>query len=336
MKKFLCILVALLMLCACAKSEEDLLKEAGYSEEEITAIMKLSEENRERFKEEKQEKMLKFVMKENFKEENLDQYLKFYGDFDEEFIIEKVNSGILNEDNAKQLKELYSSDYFVPSKEDLYLKYLNDYPSVRDVLEIVNTKRYLELYSDIQPVDMSKDYLILVNKYYQLAEDYEPEDLVPVDEVPGSGYLREEVYEAYKELYEDAAELGYGDLSVVSAYRSYQTQDGLYSRYLNIDPQEIVDTYSARPGHSEHQSGLCLDVSIPGYSLDTFYLTEASDWLSENCYRYGFIIRYPDDKTDITGYMGEPWQLRYLGKEVSEDVYNRGITYDEYYACFVE
>ena len=134
---------------------------------------------------------------------------------------------------------------------------------------------------------------------------------------------------------EEAKKLGY-DLTIVSSYRSYDYQYGLYSKYLQSDPQEVVDTYSARPGHSEHQSGLCMDVTIPGYSLDNFYKSDASKWLAENCYRFGFIIRYPEDKTDITGYQGEPWQLRYLGKAVAEDVYKCGITYDEYYACFVE
>ncbi|MBR2788103.1 MAG: M15 family metallopeptidase [Erysipelotrichaceae bacterium] len=335
MRKLSCILFVLLMLSACKTSEEEVLRKTGYSEEEIKMIMNLSEENKERFKEERNDQLLKFVMDPQFREENLDNYLQFAGKFDEAFIIEKVNDNILNSDNVEKLRELYSSDYYLPEKEYVYLQYLDAYPSVRDVLETVNTKRYLELYSNIRQCDMNKGYLILVNKYYKLPEDYEPDDLVQVSEVPGRGYLRKEVYEAYKALYEDAAKLGY-NLSVVSAYRSYATQASLYSSYLKVDPQEVVDTYSARPGHSEHQSGLCLDVSIPGYSLDNFYQTEASKWLAENCYKYGFIIRYPDDKTDITGYQGEPWQLRYLGKEKSEDVYRRGITYDEYYACFVE
>lgn len=335
MKKIICAVFVLLFLCGCAQSEEDKLKKIGYSEDEIVFIMKLAEENRARFLQGRQDELLKFISKEGFKEENLDSYLECAGDSDEDFVIEKVNKGIMTKDNAARLKALYSSEYYIPEKEELYVEYLYRYPALRDVIELVNTKRYLDLYTDIQPVDMSKGYLILVNKYYQLAEDYEPEDLVAISEVPGRGYLRKEVYEAYKTLYEDAEKLGY-NLNVVSAYRSYSTQYNLYNRYLSIDPKEVVETYSARPGHSEHQSGLCLDVSIPGYSLDDFYKTEASKWLAENCHKYGFIIRYPDDKTDITGYQGEPWQLRYLGKEISEDVFKRGITYDEYYACFVE
>ncbi len=335
MKRLLSAIFLVLVLCSCATSEEDTLKKCGYSDEEITAIMKLSAENKKRFMSERQDELLKFVCNEDFVEENLDRYLQCYAASDEDLIIEKVNKGIMNKDNAARLRELYSSEYYIPEKEELYVEYLYRYLSLRDVIEMVNTKRYLDLYTDIQPVDMTKGNLILVNKYYQLAQDYEPDDLVEVSEVPGRGYLRKEVYEAYKALYEDAIKLGY-NLNVVSAYRSYASQYSLYNRYLSIDPQEVVDTYSARPGHSEHQSGLCLDVSIPGYSLDDFHKTQASVWLAENCCRYGFIIRYPDDKTDITGYQGEPWQLRYLGKEISEDVSKRGITYDEYYACFVE
>ena len=77
-------------------------------------------------------------------------------------------------------------------------------------------------------------------------------------------------------------------------------------------------------------------MSIPGYSIDDFYLTDASVWLAQNCHKYGFIIRFPEDKVDITGYQWESWHIRYLGEEAATDVYQRGITFDEYYACFVE
>ena len=251
-----------------------------------------------------------------------------------ETLSEPLQERLLQEYDSKALSYIVRDD-FKEEKLDDYLKYLKDYPSVRDTIEIVNTKRYMELYSDISETDLSKDLLMLINKYYKLPSDYEPDDLVSVDPSLGRGMLRKEVYENYKKLYADALEMGY-NLKVVSAYRSYATQEVLYNRYLNDDPQEIVDTYSARPGHSEHQSGLCLDVSEPGYSIDDFYKTEASKWLADNCHKYGFIIRYPEGKTDITGYQGEPWQIRYLGLAVANDVKEKGITYDEYYACFVE
>ncbi|MBR2533628.1 MAG: M15 family metallopeptidase [Erysipelotrichaceae bacterium] len=334
--KLLLIILLMLNLCSCQKSTEDLLAEKGYEENQIQAILGLSDENQERFlNDELGSEALEFISAPWFQEEKLDEYLSYYGRLDTKKIIDMVNNGTLNEAYLDKLNEIYGSDYYISKNEDLYLNFMDAYPSIREMMEIVNTKRYKELYSDITQTDLSKGYLMLINKYYQLPEDYEPEDLVYVESGLGKGMLREAVYEAYKALYADAKALGY-NLQIVSAYRSYDYQKGLYQKYLNYDPREIVDTYSARPGHSEHQSGLCMDVSIPGYSLDDFYLTEASGWLAENCWKYGFIIRYPDDKTDITGYQGEPWQLRYLGKETAEDVYRRGITYDEYYACFIE
>ncbi|MBQ6492540.1 MAG: D-alanyl-D-alanine carboxypeptidase family protein [Erysipelotrichaceae bacterium] len=335
MKRISVILLILVFLCGCQKSTAKLLEELGYSEEDITLIESLSEENQARFLESYDEELLELIKLQDFKEEKIDEYLKYRGDLEDEKLIEMVNNGMINDDNHSKLKELYASEYYVPRKEKLYLQYLDSCNDVRSMMEIVNTGRYRDLYTDIETTDVSKKELMLVNKYYQLPADYVPDELVDVEAALGRGQLQKEVYEAYKPLYEEAKKLGY-DLTIVSSYRSYDYQYGLYNKYLQSDPQEVVDTYSARPGHSEHQSGLCMDVTIPGYSLDNFYKSDASKWLAENCYRFGFIIRYPEDKTDITGYQGEPWQLRYLGKAVAEDVYKCGITYDEYYACFVE
>lgn len=334
MRKLLIVLICIL-LAGCQKSTAEKLMDLGYSEEDTLLIETLSEELQNSLLEGYDEKMMEYIRRDDFIEEKLPEYLKYDSELDRDKMVELVNRGILNDRDLPLYKELYSSPYYIPSKEALYLEHLKDYDSVREVIERVNTKRYQELYSDITVTDLSKGYLILVNKYYKLPEDYEPDDLVDVDPSLGRGRLRAEVYEAYKRLYADAVKEGY-DLKIMSAYRSYATQASVYNRYLNDDPQEIVDTYSARPGHSEHQSGLCADVSEPGYSIDDFYKTEASRWLAENCYKYGFIIRYPEDKTDITGYQGEPWQIRYVGIETALDVYEKGITYDEYYACFVE
>lgn len=333
-KGLLIILVAL-FLFACSKSVKKQLEELGYQENEIETILGYSEDIQNRFLESHDERLYEIVTNENYKEENLDQYLKFDKQLDDDLMFDLVNRNLLTESNVENLKELYSSEYYIAKNEKEYLYYMNKCDSVRDAIELVNCKRYMELFSNITTTDISKDTLMLVNKYYQLPSDYEPNDLVLIDSNLGKGYTREITYSNYKALYEDALKEGY-QLKIVSAYRSYSYQEGLYAKYLQYDPQEVVDTYSARPGHSEHQSGLCLDVSVPGYSIDDFYKTEASIWLKDNCYKYGFIIRYTEEKVNMTGYQAEPWQIRYVGKEVAKYIQDTGITFDEYYACFVE
>ena len=335
MKRILLYLIVLLLLCSCAKKPEKILKEAGYEESDIETILSLSEEHRSLFMDGMNEKALKYLRNKAFTENRLDAYLHFDGSFDTDLLMRLVNEDILNDSNLSKLQTLYGSDGFTERNEKLYLSMLDEYDDVRSMMEIVNTKRYKPLFSDIESVDMSKGDLILVNKYYQLDRDYVPEDLVDIDPSLGRGSIREKVYEAYLDLLEDANKAGY-DLYVVSAFRSYDYQAGLYNKYLGMDPKEVVDTYSARPGHSEHQTGMAMDVTLPGVSLDDFGKTDAAKWLASNCSRYGFIIRYPQDKIDITGYIEEPWHIRYLGKEVAQDVYAHKMTYDEYYACFIQ
>ncbi len=118
-------------------------------------------------------------------------------------------------------------------------------------------------------------------------------------------------------------------LSIVSGYRSYVTQRNTYNNYVARDGQAVADTYSARPGHSEHQTGLAIDVNS---LLVSFENTPEGQWLKDNCYKYGFILRYPKGKDSITGYMYEPWHFRYVGNSLAEQLYNSGdwITLEEY------
>ncbi len=124
----------------------------------------------------------------------------------------------------------------------------------------------------------------------------------------------------------DAADLGL-TIYISSGFRSYDYQAGLYQRYVERDGKEAADRYSARPGYSEHQSGLAFDLNT---ITDDFKDTDEGRWVAENCYKYGFIIRYPADKEDVTGYMYEPWHIRYLGTEIAEDVYSSGLCLEEY------
>lgn len=179
--------------------------------------------------------------------------------------------------------------------------------------------------------------LALANKSNYLGEDYIPEDLVTVEvstvlESPEVNQMREEASDALTTMF-NAAEEDDIILYARSGYRSYNTQISLYNNYKEAHGEEAADRFSARPGASEHQTGLAMDVTSEsaGYELtEDFRDTEEGAWVRENAHKFGFIIRYPEDMEDITGYMFEPWHLRYLGEEVATDVYESGLTYEEY------
>ena len=120
------------------------------------------------------------------------------------------------------------------------------------------------------------------------------------------------------------------NLWIASGYRSYATQKRLYNNYVSSDGKEAADTYSARPGYSEHQTGLAFDLNSVE---ESFANTDEGKWVKDNCYRYGLIIRYPKGKESITGYIYEPWHLRYVGVKLATKLYNDGdwITLEEYF-----
>ena len=157
------------------------------------------------------------------------------------------------------------------------------------------------------------DGILVVNKTYALPADYNP----GVDPTAQS---------AFDKMQADAAELGL-NIYISSGFRSYDYQAGLYQRYVNRSGQAEADRYSARPGHSEHQTGLAFDLNS---ITDEFKDTAEGKWVTENCQNYGFIIRYPEGKEDITGYIYEPWHIRYLGIETAQAVYESGLTLEEY------
>ena len=168
--------------------------------------------------------------------------------------------------------------------------------------------------------------VVIANKTYKLPSNFAPNNLVSIN-----GYIRvvDYVKDAFNNLKSDATSIGL-NIYASSGYRSYKDQDYIYNNYVRLDGKEKADTYSARAGHSEHQTGLAIDLN----SIDmTFDNTDESNWLKDNCYKYGFIIRYPNEKEDITGYMYEPWHIRYVGKNLANVLYNNGdwITLEEYY-----
>ncbi len=158
------------------------------------------------------------------------------------------------------------------------------------------------------------DDILLLNKSYGVDENYAP------------GGLTEETNAAFTELCADAAGEGL-NIYLSSGYRSYYDQEYIYNNYVGIYGWEVADTFSARPGYSEHQSGLAIDVNTVD---DAFGATPEAEWLKENCAKHGFIIRYAEDKVDITGYKYEPWHIRYVGKALAEEITSLGISLEEY------
>ena len=169
------------------------------------------------------------------------------------------------------------------------------------------------------------DGIMIVNKTYSIPASY----IAPNSE--GYEYcascLTSETMTAFNNMQADAQALGL-NLYISSGYRSYSYQENLYNNYVYQDGKEAADTYSARPGHSEHQTGLAFDLNTID---DSFAYTDEGKWVAQNCYKYGLILRYPEGKEKQTGYKYESWHLRYVGTELAEKLYNNGnwITLEE-------
>ena len=179
------------------------------------------------------------------------------------------------------------------------------------------------------------DLLVLVNKYYTVSMDYEPTDMVTIDNKYGTYTdmrMKSIAYEAYKRMYNDAVAEGF-DLKLCSTMRSYNTQKTLFNNSLANRGRETTNVRSAYPGRSEHHTGLAIDVTSAsmGWGLTQDFINYADgQWINDNCHKYGFIVRYPKDKTDITGYAYEPWHLRYVGIDVATYIMANNLTLEEY------
>ena len=175
------------------------------------------------------------------------------------------------------------------------------------------------------------DNLILVNKENALPSDYVPDDLelLSLKYSNKNKYLRKEAKYYYEKLSNDALSLEY-KIIVVSAYRDYNYQYELHNEYVKNKGIEYALLCSARPGYSEHQTGLAIDVMGSNNDYDLFEDSIEFEWMRDNAHKYGFILRYPKDKVDITGYKYEPWHYRYVGIKAATEIYNNDLTLEEY------
>lgn len=179
-------------------------------------------------------------------------------------------------------------------------------------------------------IETPDDILVLVNKNNFLYKDFIPNNLEVINEKYSVGiqYLVKDAKEAFEKLCEDAKELGY-IIKAESAYRDYHYQEKLYNDYRKEYGEIYTDKISAKAGHSEHQTGLAIDVQGKIEDYNKFALTDEFSFMKENAHKYGFILRYPKDKQEITGYKYEPWHYRYVG-EIAKTLKNNNLTLEEY------
>ncbi|MDR1816140.1 MAG: M15 family metallopeptidase [Clostridiales Family XIII bacterium] len=184
-------------------------------------------------------------------------------------------------------------------------------------------------YTDTQAVPDPNSELLLVNKHYYLPDDYVPADLVTI----GATQLRQEAAEHLQAMIDAAAAEGL-NLWAQSGYRGYGVQVSLYNQYSAADGAEAADTYSARPGYSEHQTGLTCDMNT---ITDAFGDTAEGRWVAAHAHEYGYIVRYTPENSDVTLYKYEPWHLRYIGTEAAARMHDEGIaSFEEYWVKYVK
>ena len=246
-------------------------------------------------------------------------------------IIDKVPK----EDN----NEFSKLSYYMEENLDRYKAYQsnNSDLSIEDIVTRVNLNLDKNPYTDTIPsTNLNTNYL-LVNKFNYLDSSYIPNNLELLDNsYAKSGiYLVKEAKDNIERLISDAKEDGM-NIRVISAYRSYTYQENLYNNYVKNDGVENADTYSARPGYSEHQTGLVVDVTKAYDNFNNFENTDEYNWMLENASNYGFILRYPKDKENITTYSFEAWHYRYVGVELAKKIKASNLTFDEYYARYIE
>lgn len=243
----------------------------------------------------------------------------------------------------EEAKELASLSNYWPSRLERYAAYTKADTLEQRVMD-VNCDMDLEPYAQTTIVEDDSDITYLVNKFYALPDGYVPDDLVGLDAfacVQGQDYscqdvdviqLRKEVYDAYIKWCK-AAQKEDIEIRAIAGYRSYEYQKGLWDYNAQVNGQEYADAYYARPGQSEHNTGLAVDITFNGYNFNEIENYDGYEWILENAHKYGFILRYPEEKIDVTRYGYESWHFRYVGADAATEIYENNWTLEEYYGA---
>lgn len=237
------------------------------------------------------------------------------------------------------LKSYLDYEIFKPDRLERYINYKSENTDLtyKEIILNVNMDLDKEFYEEPNIIKNPDDMLVLVNKYNKLPDDYEAKDLVQIDSkyTVSKMLLNKEAKEKFEEMCTDAKSINL-IIKGISAYRTKEYQKGLYNDYIKNNGFEMAESFSARPRHSEHETGLAIDVASGTNGYTTFENTEEYKWIKQNAQNYGFIVRYKKEYEHITGYKFEAWHLRYVGKDISKYIYEHNITFEEYYAMFLD
>ena len=250
---------------------------------------------------------------------------------------------LIDNDKDDKIVSLLEQKYFLEKNLEDYKEYINknnetDYAKVISIVNVHANHKWYQL-----ELNTNEDLgmLMNVNKFYALSETYTPENLKNIElsyayGEEGENKLIDYAYDKFLELWQAANNQGFY-LMVTSSYRDYESQKEIYDYRVSTQGERKADETAARPGHSEHQTGLVIDMTSKTEPLaDSFTDSEAYKWLKDNAYKYGFIERYPEGKTYLTGYSPESWHWRYVGLEAAKTMHDEDITFDEYYAFYIE
>lgn len=258
--------------------------------------------------------------------------------------IEIIQNKISNIDVKEYfLKEKYNniSSYinalnFIPKNISRYVDYYNKNQNMTydNIILNVNMNLDYDFYTNVNTLHNYLDVTTLVNKYNKLPDNYEIDDLVTLNnEYSKKGEkVREVIYNDLKKMFDEAKKDNI-NLNVISGFRTNEKQDTLFNNSIKKNGLDHALIYSAKPGYSEHQLGLAIDINSVE---ESFKNTNEYKWLKNNSYKYGFIERYPEGKEKITGFGYEPWHYRYLGVDVATKIFTENITYEEYVAKFLK
>lgn len=231
-------------------------------------------------------------------------------------------------------------DYFKMDNIDRYISYKEKNTNLSNdkVVLYVNIGIDNNFYTNIKPSPNQNNNTILLNKYYAIDSNFKPQNLKDIDPNYRSKYLQmtKDAADAFNTMAKDAKNEGY-TIRAISTYRTYTYQKDLYNRYVKNDGVENADTYSARPGHSEHHTGLAVDIDNKTKVYTQFGDTKEFNWMKDNAHKYGFILRYTKENEFITGYKNEPWHYRYVGIDIATKMKEENInSYEEYYFMYLD